>query len=117
MRVRLPRFAYTAPSAEPTQDDELVMSIFEHLDELRKRVTKAALALVLCTLVGVAVATPVLEFLQMPYGREFTVLGPTGGVTASFAMLGDVILAEPRALIGFAGARVSGCVRWRAPAA
>lgn len=30
----------------------------------------------------------------------------TGGVTASFAMLGDVILAEPGALIGFAGKRV-----------
>ena len=30
----------------------------------------------------------------------------TGGVTASFAMLGDVILAEPDALIGFAGPRV-----------
>jgi acetyl-CoA carboxylase carboxyl transferase subunit beta len=30
----------------------------------------------------------------------------TGGVTASFATLGDVILAEPGALIGFAGARV-----------
>lgn len=30
----------------------------------------------------------------------------TGGVTASFAMLGDIILAEPNALIGFAGQRV-----------
>lgn len=30
----------------------------------------------------------------------------TGGVTASFAMLGDVQIAEPNALIGFAGARV-----------
>ncbi len=30
----------------------------------------------------------------------------TGGVTASFAMQGDIILAEPRALIGFAGQRV-----------
>ncbi|MDP6461985.1 MAG: acetyl-CoA carboxylase carboxyltransferase subunit beta, partial [Gemmatimonadota bacterium] len=30
----------------------------------------------------------------------------TGGVTASFASLGDVILAEPKALIGFAGPRV-----------
>jgi acetyl-CoA carboxylase carboxyl transferase subunit beta len=30
----------------------------------------------------------------------------TGGVTASFAMLGDVIVAEPKALIGFAGPRV-----------
>jgi acetyl-CoA carboxylase carboxyl transferase subunit beta len=30
----------------------------------------------------------------------------TGGVTASYAMLGDVHIAEPGALIGFAGARV-----------
>ena len=30
----------------------------------------------------------------------------TGGVTASFAMEGDIILAEPKALVGFAGARV-----------
>lgn len=30
----------------------------------------------------------------------------TGGVTASFAMEGDIILAEPRALVGFAGRRV-----------
>ena len=30
----------------------------------------------------------------------------TGGVTASFAMLGDIIIAEPHALIGFAGPRV-----------
>lgn len=30
----------------------------------------------------------------------------TGGVTASFAMLGDIILAEPNALVGFAGKRV-----------
>lgn len=30
----------------------------------------------------------------------------TGGVTASFAMLGDIIISEPRALIGFAGRRV-----------
>jgi acetyl-CoA carboxylase carboxyl transferase subunit beta len=29
-----------------------------------------------------------------------------GGVSASFAMLGDVVIAEPRALIGFAGPRV-----------
>jgi acetyl-CoA carboxylase carboxyl transferase subunit beta len=30
----------------------------------------------------------------------------TGGVTASFAMLGDINIAEPNALIGFAGPRV-----------
>ena len=30
----------------------------------------------------------------------------TGGVSASFAFLGDIIIAEPKALIGFAGPRV-----------
>ena len=30
----------------------------------------------------------------------------TGGVTASFAMLGDIHIAEPKALIGFAGPRI-----------
>jgi len=35
----------------------------------------------------------------------------TGGVTASFAMLGDVIIAEPKALIGFAGARVRDTIK------
>lgn len=40
----------------------------------------------------------------------------TGGVTASFAMLGDIILAEPEALIGFAGPRViEGTIRAKLP--
>jgi len=39
----------------------------------------------------------------------------TGGVTASFAMLGDVIIAEPKALIGFAGARVRDTIREELP--
>src|SRR5580765_7966268 len=44
-------------------------------------------------------------------------LHPTaGGVAASFAMLGDVIIAEPKALIGFAGARViQNTIRQRLP--
>ena len=49
-----------------------------------------------------------LAHYSMQGGLYITVLtDPTmGGVTASFAMLGDIILAEPNALIGFAGARV-----------
>jgi acetyl-CoA carboxylase carboxyl transferase subunit beta len=42
---------------------------------------------------------------RMPYISILT--DPTfGGVTASFAMLGDIIIAEPKSLIGFAGPRV-----------
>ena len=41
----------------------------------------------------------------LPYISVLT--DPTmGGVSASFAMLGDIIIAEPQALIGFAGPRV-----------
>lgn len=40
----------------------------------------------------------------------------TGGVTASFAMLGDIIIAEPKTLIGFAGRRViEGTIRKELP--
>lgn len=40
----------------------------------------------------------------------------TGGVTASYAMLGDIILAEPEALIGFAGPRViEGTIKQKLP--
>ncbi|WP_419941827.1 acetyl-CoA carboxylase, carboxyltransferase subunit beta [Candidatus Palauibacter sp.] len=52
-----------------------------------------------------AVALEQLSDAAIPYLSVLT--NPTtGGVTASFAMLGDVILAEPGALIGFAGPRV-----------
>ena len=42
---------------------------------------------------------------QLPY-ISFLTDPTTGGVTASFAMLGDINIAEPEALIGFAGPRV-----------
>jgi acetyl-CoA carboxylase carboxyl transferase subunit beta len=46
-----------------------------------------------------------LHEARLPYISVLT--DPTtGGVTASFAMLGDVNIGEPRALIGFAGPRV-----------
>ena len=46
-----------------------------------------------------------LETARLPYISVLT--DPTtGGVTASFAMLGDLNIAEPGALIGFAGPRV-----------
>jgi acetyl-CoA carboxylase carboxyl transferase subunit beta len=42
---------------------------------------------------------------RLPY-ISFLTDPTTGGVTASFAMLGDINIAEPKALIGFAGPRV-----------
>jgi sec-independent protein translocase protein TatC len=73
------------------------MTLLQHLDELRMRITRALFGLVLGTAVGLFVATDVLKFLQEPYGREFTVLGPTGGVIAYFrvALFVGAILAIP----------------------
>ena len=52
-----------------------------------------------------SVALAQLSEAKVPYISVLT--DPvTGGVTASFAMLGDVIIAEPNALVGFAGPRV-----------
>ena len=86
------------------------MGFFEHLDELRVRLFKAALGLVAGTAVGVALATPALDYLRTPYctavalneaalrGEEIDLgalqnsdvdcqyrnLGPTGSVVAFF---------------------------------
>jgi len=46
-----------------------------------------------------------LESEKLPY-ISVLVNPTTGGVSASFAMLGDIIIAEPGALVGFAGQRV-----------
>jgi acetyl-CoA carboxylase carboxyl transferase subunit beta len=59
----------------------------------------------LMQMVKVSAALARLDRARVPFISVLT--DPTtGGVTASFAMLGDVIIAEPKALIGFAGPRV-----------
>jgi acetyl-CoA carboxylase carboxyl transferase subunit beta len=62
-------------------------------------------ALSLMQLAKVSAALARLDRARVPYISVLT--DPTtGGVTASFAMLGDLNIAEPKALIGFAGPRV-----------
>ncbi len=62
----------------------------------------------LLSLMQMAKTTAALTLLSARKLPFITVLtDPTmGGVSASFAMIGDIVLAEPRALIGFAGPRV-----------
>jgi acetyl-CoA carboxylase carboxyl transferase subunit beta len=67
------------------------------------RMQEGTLSLMQMAKISAALAR--LDEARVPYISILT--DPTtGGVTASFAMLGDVILAEPKALIGFAGPRV-----------
>jgi acetyl-CoA carboxylase carboxyl transferase subunit beta len=67
------------------------------------RMMEGALSLMQMAKISGALAR--LDRAKLPYISVLT--DPTtGGVTASFAMLGDVNIAEPKALIGFAGPRV-----------
>ncbi len=93
----------------------------EKLTRLIEKATEVKVPLIiLCASGGARMQEGMLSLMQMakissalyrhheaglPY---FTVLTSptTGGVTASFAMLGDLIIAEPKALIAFAGRRV-----------
>ena len=62
-------------------------------------------AISLMQLAKLSAALMRLDEARLPYISVLT--DPTtGGVTASFAMLGDLNIAEPKALIGFAGPRV-----------
>ncbi len=91
------------PPPEPTQEGhELRMGLFEHLDELRVRLLKAALALIIGTFIGVALAAPLLEYLQQPYCEivgnldecRLNTLGPTEGVVIYFRvslLIGGII--------------------------
>lgn len=93
----------------------------EKITRLVEQATQARLPVVLvCASGGARMQEGMLSLMQMAktaaaLGRHrqanllyISVLThpTTGGVTASFAMLGDLILAEPKALIGFAGRRV-----------
>jgi acetyl-CoA carboxylase carboxyl transferase subunit beta len=67
------------------------------------RMQEGALSLMQMAKISAALAQ--LDEARLPFVSVLT--DPTtGGVTASFAMLGDFIIAEPKALIGFAGPRV-----------
>jgi len=97
------------------------MAVGEALVRAAERAVESRCGLVLCTAAGGArMQEGILSLMQMPKAtvalRRLSRAGlpyivvltdpTTGGVTASYAMLGDVHLAEPGALIGFAGQRV-----------
>lgn len=86
----------------------------------KRAVEREAALIVVPASGGARMQEGILSLMQMPRtilaadmvkeaGLPYIVLlsdPTTGGVSASFAMLGDIILAEPGAIVGFAGARV-----------
>lgn len=86
---------------EKTDGEALHMGFFEHLDELRIRLTKAVLSLVVGTVIGFVLAGPVLEILQEPYCMirgvddcELLIIDPTGTIMVYFRvalMIGGIL--------------------------
>jgi sec-independent protein translocase protein TatC len=83
---------------------EAQMTLLSHLNELRIRVTYAAVALFVCTLIGFALAQPILEYLMQPYvasipdgANTLQTIRPTEGLETFFkvALLVGAILAMP----------------------
>lgn len=127
-RLRKPPSSLTPPPVnDQVEDDDdghgARMGLFEHLNELRIRLFRAAIALVIGTGIGLALATPGLEYLRLPYCQivalnnaaaagieadletvqidweqcKFQTLGPTGGIVAYFrvALMIGAIIAVP----------------------
>ncbi len=96
-------------------------AVGERITRMTERATRERLPVVLfCCSGGARMQEGIFSLMQMAKTSQAlkrldeegllyvsVLTDPTmGGVTASFAMLGDIILAEPGALVGFAGARV-----------
>ncbi|HEX9922836.1 MAG TPA: twin-arginine translocase subunit TatC, partial [Anaerolineae bacterium] len=73
------------------------MSLLEHLDELRKRLIKSAIAVFVTTLIAAAFTSQILTLLIEPYGQQVQVLGPTEGISIYFrvALTAGLVLAMP----------------------
>ena len=125
-----------APAMLAVMDSRFIMAsmgsvVGEKLTRLFEQASRESLPVVIFTASGGArMQEGILSLMQMAKvsgaagahgaqgGLYITVLTDptTGGVTASFAMLGDIILAEPNALIGFTGRRViEGTIRQKLP--
>lgn len=105
------RIATPQPPAPPTDPDPvddghaLRMGFFEHLDELRKRLVRSVIMLVIGTVFGFFVAGAAFDVLRAPYCQlvelpedcQLVVLGPTESVVAYFrvSLLIGAIVAIP----------------------
>jgi len=85
------------------EDSFVEQTLLEHLNELRKRMTWAALALVIGTVISFIFAQDILLFLLEPYNGQLQTLRPTEGIETFFkvALVSGVILSMPVILFQF----------------
>ena len=92
------------PPPDPTQrivaeQERLAgqMTLLEHLEEMRDRIIKTAIAVIIATLIVAAFTNQILQILIAPYGQKLQVLSPTEGISIYFrvALTGGLVLAMP----------------------
>lgn len=73
------------------------MTLLEHLEEMRDRLVKAAIAVLIGTVISTIFTKQILEFLIAPYGQQLQLISPTEGISVYFrvALTAGVILAMP----------------------
>ncbi len=94
---------------DPEEAEMLEMSLLDHLNDLRKRLTWAVGFLLLATVVSFIFAEPLLNFLLVPYaksatdGAQLQTIRPTEGIETFFkvALLSGGILSMPLILVQF----------------
>jgi sec-independent protein translocase protein TatC len=88
---------YSAWTALSGEADETPLTLLDHLNELRIRLFRAVMALVIGVMLSVFFTDELLEYLITPYGNELQVLGPTESVVIYFrvALLAGAIFAMP----------------------
>ena len=101
----------TSPLKSPTPDepplsaakdpDEDTMPLLSHLNELRKRLTWAAVGVLVTTILSFFFAREILLFLLAPYGVQLQTLSPTEGLETFFkvSLMTGVVLAMPFILL------------------
>jgi sec-independent protein translocase protein TatC len=91
---QLPPSPYSAPPEEPQQK---TMGFFDHIDELRMRLTRCAYAVILGLVVSVFFTNDAIRYMSQSYGKPLTLLDPTDAVVAFFrvALLLGAIIAMP----------------------
>lgn len=89
--------------ADPDLIEAQEMTLLEHLNELRIRLTWAAASLFVATVISFIFARPLLHFLLLPYGGELQTLRPTEGIETFFkvSLLSGAILSMPIILYQF----------------
>jgi sec-independent protein translocase protein TatC len=87
------------PSVNKSAPEQLAgqMTLLEHLDELRMRLVRAFIVVLICTLISAVFTNHILALLIAPYGNKLQVLGPTEGITIYFrvALTAGLVLAMP----------------------